>query len=350
MGLGLALTGATVVVLALGFGLRAIAVAELSLNVLYLAVSVTVARRLLPSWRFEMRLDPTWVRRLGRFGAFVVLNTFAGFIFLHMNRILVGRTLGPGAVPYLAVPWSLGARVTQVVNALTEAIVPVASELAAGRASDTLRALYSRSMRIATIAAMTIVVPLVVSAPELLALWLGPAFSERGATVLRILAVAAGIQSLGSVPYFLLNGIGRPAAANLPAIAGALANLLLTLALLRTHGLEGVAVAILSGVAVQTTILVLLLERALDLRFKAASPFLGPLLLAALAAAVSAPLAASLTDPVPRFLVGCTAAFVSFHGLLLATGSYGRREIDLAKEILFASRRSKGRNPVGPDV
>lgn len=350
MGLALALTGATVGVLALGLGLRAIAVAELFLNLLYLVASAWVARRLLPGWRVEMTVGLEWVRRLSGFGAFVILNSLTGFVYLHLNRILLGRALGAGAVPFLAIPWGLGARITQVVNALTEAITPVASELAAGRESETLQRLYMRSMRVATIAAMTLVVPLVVSARDLLSLWLGPSFSEKGATALQILAVSAGIQSLGAVPYFILNGVGRPAAANLPPVVGAGLNVALAFVFLHSLGLEGIAAAILCGIVVQTTILILALDRALHLEGGAARAFLGPLALSALAAALSLQVAADSPDVLTRFFVRGTAAVGVLHGLFVATGCYGRREIDLITRALFPTRSPGLRTPAGPSA
>jgi len=328
MGLALSLTGATVAALALGYGLRAIALAELALNLTYLATTVAVARRVVPAWRAEFALDIKWIRRLSSFGALIALNTFTGFVLLHVNRILVGRALGPGAVPYLAIPWGVSSRVPQVVNALTEAITPVAAELTAGRVTEGLRALYLTSTRIATIAAMTISMPLFVCANELLTVWLGPAFSGSAGTTLRILAVSSGVQSLSSVPYFLLNGIGRPAAANLPTLAAAGLNLILIPLLLPEHGLPGVAFAILLGLSAQTALLLWNAHRRLGLGAAAAGAFLLPVMLATFSAVVAAQLGGDLMSVAGRLVSRTFVVVALFHGMLLVTGCYTRQDLE----------------------
>jgi O-antigen/teichoic acid export membrane protein len=332
---GLLLTALTVVVLALGYGLRAIVLVELGLGTLSLVVSTVVARHLLPEWRPAWRFAGHSLGQLLHFGGLTTLNALAGFVFLHANRVMIGRSQGLAAVPYFAIPWSITSRVTQLTAALTEAMTPVASALSAEKADARIRALYVKSSGLTAVVATTALVPVGVSAHDLLTLWLGPVFGSQGGGVLRVLAVSALVQSLGAVPYFILTGVGRPGAANAPTLVAATANVVLAPILLPRFGLLGVAVAILAGLVAQTLLLVYSVEQALELRGGFVAALARPLAAAGVAAAVGLMSASQLGYGWARLFVSCSSAALVQQALLVATGCYGLRELRMIRGVVL---------------
>jgi O-antigen/teichoic acid export membrane protein len=279
------------------------------------------------------------VKRLLRFGSYVVLGTVTGVIYIHANRILVGRILGTAAVTYFAVPWNVSARIAHLVATLTEAITPVASGLAVQDAAPTLRSLYWRSTRLVAITGATVAVPLFVAAPDLLVVWMGTAFAERSAATLRILAVSAFVQGLGAAPYFILNGIGRPAAANLPTVAGAAVNIALAFALTPSHGIGGAAAAIVIGLSLQTALLAWAADRVLEMPRSVAWSLARPLAAAALALAAGLGVAPHVTSLWPRFVGECTMSVLTLHVILVVTGCYDRKELAFLWRAVFSGAR-----------
>src|SRR5205823_9485833 len=79
-------------------------------------------------------------------------------------------------------------------------------------ASDKQRSrnIFSRSVVILAAVLFPIVIAVVGFAPELLTAWLGPTFSLQSKFVLQVLAVGVFFNSLGCLPFVLLQGGGRP--------------------------------------------------------------------------------------------------------------------------------------------
>jgi O-antigen/teichoic acid export membrane protein len=338
---GLLLTATTVIIVAAGYGLRAIVLGEFALSILSLCASATIARRLLPEWRPQWRYSTQSAASLLHFGGLTMLNALAGFVFLHANRIVIGRSLGLATIPFFAIPWSLTSRVTQLTNALTEAVAPAASALSATAIDARVRTLYERGINLTAVVATAFLVPLGVGAFDLLALWLGPEFGLRGGAVLRTLALSAFVQALSSVPYFILMGLGRPAAANLPALVAALLNTVLAIVLLPHQGLLGVALALLIALTVQTVMLIRSAEIHLALVGTAARSLAGPVTASAIAVVAGILVGSHLGTPLVRLMGACTAAGLVHQGMLVMLGCYRPRELRMIWSALF-SRRSSG--------
>jgi O-antigen/teichoic acid export membrane protein len=331
-----ALTLTTVAIVSVRRGIREIAVAELAVTAFQLPVYWSVCRRLFPDWRFRLSLEGSWLRKLLGFGGYATLGSVTAVIFLHVNRILVGRFLGTAAVTYFTVPWSISARLAQLVYSIAEVVAPLASSLTASNSAEQLERLHRRVTKVVLLLSGTVAIPLFLTAPDLLGLWMGPVFGERGGNVLRLLAISAVLQGLAMVTYLVLMGMGRPAVANVPAVVGALVNLAVALLVGPRYGLVGVAGAVVVGVGVQT----MLLEWRVALAFRRASVATAETRQVAIAAigAVAIGLAVRplLSGPWTRLAALTLVGVASFHGLLWALGAYSRSE----REVLLRQIRS----------
>jgi O-antigen/teichoic acid export membrane protein len=341
----LTLTLITVGIVGVGRGIREIAAAELTVTAVQLPLYWRVCRSLFPEWEFRLRIDKSWLRRLLEFGGLAALGNLAAIVFVHVNRILVGRFLGTAAVTYFTVPWSITARLTQVVYSLAEVVAPLASSLSASDASEQLERLHRRVSKVALLICGTIAIPLFLTAPDLLRLWMGPTFAERGGNVLRLLAVSVALQSQAMVTYLVLTGMGRAAAANVPAMLGAFVNLLVALLVGPRFGLVGLTAAVLMGVGVQLILLQWSVGRAFMWHSIATVEARQVAAAAVGATVVGMSVAQILSTPWTRLAVLAVVGIVTFHGLLVAFGAYSRPE----REVLLRQIRSvlpgAGRGP-----
>jgi O-antigen/teichoic acid export membrane protein len=323
------LTLTTVAIVSIGRGIREIAVAELAVNTLQLILYWAISRRLFPEWQFELSLQGSWVRKLLGFGGFAALGNITAVIFLHVNRILVGRFLGTAAVTYFTVPWSISARLTQFAYSLAEVVAPVASSLSASDAAAQLELVHRRVTKVVLLLCATMAVPLFLTAPDLLALWMGPVFGQRGGNVLRLLTVYAVLQTLAMVSYLVLTGMGRPAAANFPAVAGAIVNLLGAVLVGPRFGLVGIAGAVVLGVAVQAVLLEWRIGLAIPRSAVATAESRHVAVAATGAVVLGVAVRSLLGGPWTRLAVSATVGVAALHGLLWALGAYSHAERDV---------------------
>ena len=300
---GLLLTACTVGVLALGYGLREIVLLELLLGVLSLTLSAVVARRDAARVASRAALRPP------------VTGTAAALRQPDDPERPGGLRL-PACQSHPDRPRAWDRHGTVLCDSVESLVASHATDefadgghhargecLSADKAASHLRALYERSLGLTAIVATTILVPVSVGAPDLLALWLGPTFGERGGSVLRILALGAVVQSLSAAPYFLLTGIGQPVAANAPPLVAAILNIVFAAVLLPAYGLNGVALAILIGIAAKTLMLIRSVEGSIGAVGAAARTLARPLVAAVVAVTCGLTIASRIHEPHTRLVV-----------------------------------------------
>ena len=156
---------------------------------------------------------------------------------------------------------------TQLAYSLAETILPVASRLSARADLEAARDLFQRAQLMIGLVAITLGVPLATMAPDLLTAWLGPAFSSRAWSLLQWLAAAAILHSLAIVPYFVLCGLERVAAASVAILLGAFASSSLAILLPLGFGLEASGFGMCLGMTIQLAVLRRLTSQRLQLPF-----------------------------------------------------------------------------------
>ncbi|GIX10487.1 flippase [Elioraea sp.] len=235
------------------------------------------------------------VAPLLRLGGWMSLSGVLTQVSLYADRFLIGALLSLAAVAFYATPLDLVMRLWILPVAVAQALLPALASSFRAMPGETAALLRRGTLLIAGL-----VLPgcaaLSVLAHPLLRLWLGAAFADGGAEVLRILAVGILFSCAGFAPGSLLDAIGRPDVTARFALALALVSLPVTVLLLLVAGIEGAAVAWSLRAAVECGGRMLLAARL----YPAAAPALrriAPVLaaagigLAAVAAMPSLPLA-----------------------------------------------------------
>ncbi|MDW8444165.1 MAG: flippase [Acetobacteraceae bacterium] len=177
-----------------------------------------------------------------RLGGWLSLSGVLTQASLYLDRFLIGAFLSLAAVAFYATPLDLAMRLWILPVAVAQALMPALASSFRARAEETAR-LTRRAVLL--VGALVLPGSIVLSggAETLLRLWLGPAFAEGGATVLRILAVGILFSCASFAPGSLLEAIGRPDVTARLQVLVALASIPLLLLLLRLGGIEGAALA-----------------------------------------------------------------------------------------------------------
>lgn len=209
---------------------------------LLLLAHFALTARAIPEFRTRDRWSGSIARSLASFGGWTQVTYIVSPLMATLDRFVVGAVLGIALVTYYAAPQEL---VTKLWL-FTFAVLPVffsALSTTATRDPDRTAALFDKLLRMTLAAVFLPALVLVALAPDILRIWLGPAFEAQSALVMQLIAIAVFINCVGQGGYTLIQGLGRPDItgkfhlAELPVFA------LMLWFLLPRYGIMGAAIA-----------------------------------------------------------------------------------------------------------
>jgi O-antigen/teichoic acid export membrane protein len=184
------------------------------------------------------------LRLLYGFGFFAFLLQIAERIISYTDTTVIGVMLGAGSVALYALPLQLAEYARIAINGIVSVLLPHLTALQAHGKHAEFGGAYLRSVRVASFASALLNVNLVFLGVPFLRLWVGDVFADAAPVVLLCLAIASFLQSVATqsqVPFCLtMRTLRFPV---LVLLVEALANLVLSIALARSMGIAGVALA-----------------------------------------------------------------------------------------------------------
>jgi O-antigen/teichoic acid export membrane protein len=245
--------GATVTVLLLGGGVIGLVAVTISANLLMQIPAVWFIYRLAPELRFGLaRPNRQMFRTVTSFSSSLFLSHLGGQLETKTDEIVIGAFLPVSAVT----PYNLARKLSTLPQLMSEQflslVLPLASELHAENDRVRLRSLYIVSTRLTLATFLTTGISLVVLAGPILTIWIGAEFANYAHLVF-ILTLASLIDIPTWPAGFVLQGIGRHRFTAVMALCSGIANLALSLILVRQLGLLGVAL----GTLIPTTVICL---------------------------------------------------------------------------------------------
>ncbi len=257
----------TYAVLTAGGGLTALVASTTAVSIASYGAYAWTARQAFP----EMRIRPTsfsraLVRDVTAFRVYLFLIDLAIQIGFNLDSVVIGAALGTSTVAVYAVALRLADYQRQLSNQFNGLLFPVVVRFGAEGQRAALRDMLVEGTRIALTLVTGVTICLVGFASPLVTQWMGPSFAGSVAP-LYVLA-ATGIVLVGQGPLGnILLGTGRHRLVAYTALVEALANLALSVVLVRRYGMLGVAVG--TGVPVLLANAIVLLPaacRTLDMR------------------------------------------------------------------------------------
>jgi O-antigen/teichoic acid export membrane protein len=195
--------------IALGYGLPTIVLSLLLIRAASAAVVIMLSMWIYPALcriRFNFRL----VRSLLGFGGWVTISGAVGPILLYFDQFLIGAVLSIAAVGFYTPPYSIANKLAIFPSCLVATLFPAFSTSAGRGDSEWIRKALIRSLKFLILIAGPAALLLAFFARPLLTFWLGAKFADEGTLALQILSGGILINALAYIPYYLLQGMGRP--------------------------------------------------------------------------------------------------------------------------------------------
>lgn len=172
-------------------------------------IHIAACFRAMPALRQHFTVRRSIILPVVKFGGWMTVSNVIGPIMLYMDRFLVGALLSVNMVAYYTAPFDMVTRLWVIPGALVAVVFP-AFAVTHQQDPDRTVLLLNRGTKYVFLAVFPLILVISTLAPEGLRLWLGPAFSQNGASVLRWLSAGVLVNSLVQVAFALIQGIGRP--------------------------------------------------------------------------------------------------------------------------------------------
>jgi O-antigen/teichoic acid export membrane protein len=340
-------TGFVVLAIRAGFGVRTVALASLVESfVRGLGLSL-FARRALPNVDLRLRnADRTAFREVASYGVYAALMAASIKVITSMDVMIVGRFISPERVA----AYDFGSK---FVNPLYDVfwgaafvLTPLAAGLDARGDREGLRRIHALFTKGLALLALPAVFFFVVAGRDFLRLWIGDPLAEPAYPVLALLTGALYFSISQQAGVAVLKGAGHVRLLALLYVGEAVANLVLSLLLVRSMGLVGVAIGTVVPLVVSNGLVMpVLVCRALGMPLRThARETLLPTLLPGAVAFVVSTAALRAVGPVTTWggllavLAGAAAAFWIPGFFLTLTRSERRSLLDRARGVLRARR------------
>jgi O-antigen/teichoic acid export membrane protein len=238
------LTGAvgTVWILHRGHGIVSLAMMQLATAFVLGIATIIICRRVYPDLRIGFRfLDRSILPELWRYSFYLFVIAATGQVIYYTDNLVVGIFLSAEAVTLYAIGGRFIEYLGQLGASFAQTFMPVATNLAAQDRQDQLRRLLIQGTRAALFVSLPVGGALFFRGTTFIGLWMGPQYAQPSGRVLRILLLStvaiAGNRVAGNIVF----GLGKHKPFALWQSCEAVANLILSIYLVRKIGIYGVA-------------------------------------------------------------------------------------------------------------
>jgi O-antigen/teichoic acid export membrane protein len=247
----LTVAAVNVVMLLSGAGLVELVAAVTATRILAYVAYLINAHHVFPPLRLRPSLfRKERLREATGFSVYALIQDGATKLNYAADPIVIGAFLTTGAVAVWAVAQRLADLVLRLTNQFNALLFPVVVGCHTSQRDDQLRELLLQGTRLSLALALPVAGSLALLAEPLILGWVGPVF--RNSTVLvQILSLVVLVRVGTATAGTILRGGGRHRLLSLSNLAIAIVNILLSIVLIRTHGLPGVAVATLVPAALR---------------------------------------------------------------------------------------------------
>lgn len=281
-------TAAIVVALHKGYGIVALAAVQFATGLASGLVSWGLASRELAVEGTRMQLVKMSSRRyralssrVFRYGLFVFVANIGQKIIVASDAIVIAAFLPVSSVTYYAIAGSLIEPLRTLLATTAHVFAPIASRLHSLGKRDELGETMTSGSKLVLIIALPVAITLIMLGAEFVRLWMGPEFAGPAGEVLVVLGLTMIVATPSFVTSMVLYGISRHNIAAYLKIGEAVVNLSLSIVLVQSMGIVGVAIGTaIPHAIVGTLILPILTCRAIGhpLAKFYTGAFVGPLL------------------------------------------------------------------------
>jgi O-antigen/teichoic acid export membrane protein len=234
--------GGVVLILLSGRGLVSLAYWEVTIALLSGIATCGMALKTFPPCRVRIaKPDMAVLKLIWNYSLTTFIMIIATQIVMNTDNIVVGAFVSVAMVAFYSIGGSLMSYSWQVVSAVSTTFTPLASGLEASGKMDDLRRLLLRGTQATMGIALPISVALTLRGKTFIGLWMGPQYSEISGTVLQILLISQFLGIANGTAGSIMMAIDKHKPVAKWAVIEAALNLGLSILLVKTIGIYGVA-------------------------------------------------------------------------------------------------------------
>lgn len=246
---------ATLIVFALrhGYGLLVVALITVAMPLLASVVCAIIAARLLPVPIGLRYVDRATFREMASYGGTTLIIIISARLRFRTDSIIIGAFLSSAAITY----FNIGARIVdyagEVVENLAQLFVPMSSHADALGETDRLRKIFVAGNRFCAFIIFPICAVLVVIGKSVIEVWVGARYVPLSYPVLLILLLSTSTMLAQAASPRVLFGMSKHKTWAIATLIEGLANLALSVALVRAYGIVGDAIGTAAPLVITTT-------------------------------------------------------------------------------------------------
>lgn len=196
------------------------------------------------------------LREVTGFSGYMLIQDVGNRMNYATDPMVIAAFLSTGAVAVWTVAQRLADVVMQLTNQLNEVLFPIVVACDSGRRDDRLTDVLVQGTRISLATSVPLAGTLALLAQPVVLAWTGPAFSSA-VVIVEMLAMSVVVRVGSATAGIVLRGAGHHRLLAISNLVAAVANVALSILLIRTHGLAGVAFATLLVVTVRAVAVVI---------------------------------------------------------------------------------------------
>jgi O-antigen/teichoic acid export membrane protein len=284
-------SGLIVFLILKGYGILALAAVTFVFDMLRLIYLIRCAYRLNPHIEIKRQhYDYAHMRKLFGYSAFAFLMIIGKKLIFYTDAIVIGIFMPVAAVTLYSVANRLVTYLLQVSETMG-VLTPAASDLGARNDHKAIKEMLVISTKYMLLIALPVAAVFFVLGESFITLWMGREYASS-AVILSILTVSVLAHLLEMPAHTVLLGLGKHRIVALFTVAQALVNLVLSIALVKPYGLQGVALGTTIPMVAFTFIALFVylknhlhvpigeyVQRSMPMPFLIQAPFVGLLLL-----------------------------------------------------------------------
>ena len=253
-----------------GFGLITLAAMQLVVTVIFNAFVYRFCIRDLPYLSLRL-VAPTRAQssRLLNYGKYVFVANIGDKIVFATDSLVIGMFLPISALTFYAIGGTLIEQFRGFIASMGALFNPLSSSLEARRESATLATVFVSGAKGAMVLGLPVCVGFIVLGETFIRIWMGPEYGPLAGAVLATLTVG---HMLG-LPYYTISGVlyglNRHRVVAMTRVVEGVANLVLSVWLVKRFGLIGVALGtVIPHAIVVVFVLPALAPRLLNIRLR----------------------------------------------------------------------------------
>ena len=225
-----------------GKGIIALGIIQLAFSMLAGFANSRISLRLYPELRIGFgKISREFVRAIYLYGFYSFLLQIFAYLILYTDAVVIAAFLPIEMVTFFGIAGNLVTYARQMVGGITTSLTPLASQLEARGQHEELKRETVKWTRYSTAIVLAIGITFLIRGKTFIGLWMGPSYADLSGRVLSVLTIGTVVGMASCVPWSVSFGLGKHKPLVPLYLVESLVNLGLSIALVRSMGIVGVA-------------------------------------------------------------------------------------------------------------